>query len=48
MRERSPGHYELRAYNSVTGRQVTRTFHAPRPEKGSGNPGGRGASWLSW
>jgi integrase len=36
MRERSPGHYELRAYNSVTGRQVTRTFHAPRPEKGSG------------
>jgi integrase len=36
IRERSPGHYELRAYNSVTGRQVTRTFHAPRPEKGSG------------
>ena len=36
IRERSPGHYELRAYNPVTGKQVTRTFHAPRPEKGSG------------
>ncbi len=41
IRERSPGHYELRAYNSVTGRQVTRTFHAPRPEKGSGIRGAR-------
>jgi hypothetical protein len=36
IRERSPGHYELRAYNPVTGRQVTKTFHAPRREKGSG------------
>jgi len=36
IRERSPGHYELRAYNPVTGRQVTRTFHSPRPEQGSG------------
>ncbi len=36
IRERSPGHYELRAYNPVTGKQVTRTFRAPRPEKGSG------------
>jgi integrase len=36
IRERSPGHYELRAYNPVTRKQVTRTFHAPRPEKGSG------------
>lgn len=35
IRERSPGHYELRAYNPVTGKQVTRTFHA-WPEKGSG------------
>ena len=36
IRERSPGHYELRAYNAMTGRQVTRTFRAPRPEKGAG------------
>lgn len=26
IRERSPGHYELRAFNAATGKQVTRTF----------------------
>ncbi|HUZ10734.1 MAG TPA: site-specific integrase [Acidimicrobiales bacterium] len=36
IRERSPGHYELRAYNPATKRQVTRTFTASRNEKGSG------------
>ena len=36
IRERSPGHFELRAYNPLTGRQVTRTFRAPRPESGAG------------
>jgi integrase len=36
IRERSPGHYELRAYNNATGKQVTRTFKGPRAEKGVG------------
>ena len=36
IRERSPGHYELRAYNSATGKQVTRTFRASRAEPGAG------------
>jgi hypothetical protein len=30
MRDRSPEHHELRAYNALTGRQVTRTFLVPR------------------
>jgi integrase len=34
IRERSPGHYELRAYNRATGKQVVRTFVAPRPDVG--------------
>jgi hypothetical protein len=41
IRERSPGHYELRAYNAQTRRQVTRTFCAPRAGKGSGIRAGR-------
>jgi len=36
IRERSPGHFELRAYNPATGKQVTRTYRAPRGERGSG------------
>lgn len=36
IRERSPGRYELRAYNKGTGRQVTRTYVAPRAERGAG------------
>ncbi|HXW78439.1 MAG TPA: hypothetical protein VEJ84_03020 [Acidimicrobiales bacterium] len=33
---RSAAHDELRAYSPVTGKQVTRTVHPPRPEKRSG------------
>ena len=36
VRERSPGHFELRAFNPATGRQVTRTYVSPRGEKGGG------------
>jgi integrase len=36
IRERSPGHFELRAYNAATGKQVTRTYRHPRKEKGIG------------
>jgi len=38
IRERSPGHFELRAYNPATGRQVTRTYVHPggRNDKGVG------------
>jgi len=36
IRERSPGHFELRAYNAATGKQVTRTYSHPRKEKGVG------------
>jgi hypothetical protein len=36
IRDRSPGHHELRAYSALAGRQVTRTLFAPRSEKGSG------------
>jgi integrase len=36
IRERSPGHFELRAYNAATGRQVTKTYAHPRKEKGIG------------
>ncbi len=36
IRERSPGHYELRVYVPATKRQVVRTYVAPRAEKGAG------------
>jgi hypothetical protein len=36
IRERSPGHFELRAYNAATGKQVTKTYAHPRKEKGVG------------
>ena len=36
IRERSPGHFELRAYNAATGKQVTKTYVYPRNEKGVG------------
>lgn len=36
IRERSPGHFELSAYNPATKRQVYRTYVAPRAEKGAG------------
>ena len=36
IRERSPGHYELRVYDAATNRQVVRTYRASRPEKGAG------------
>jgi hypothetical protein len=36
IRERSPGHFELRAYNAATGKQVTRTYSHPRKERGVG------------
>ena len=36
IRERSPGHFELRAYNAATGKQVTKTYAHPRKEKGIG------------
>ena len=36
IRERSAGHYELRAYNAASGRQVTRTYRAPRTDWGAG------------
>lgn len=34
-RERSPGHYELSAYNPGTGRQVFRTYVAQRSDSGT-------------
>ena len=36
IRERSPGRYQLRAFNKASGKQVSRTFVAPRLEKGAG------------
>jgi hypothetical protein len=33
IRERSPGRFELRAYNAATGKQVTMTYAHPRKEK---------------
>jgi hypothetical protein len=36
IRERSAGHFELRAYNAATGKQVTKTCSHPRKEKGVG------------
>jgi hypothetical protein len=36
IRERSPGQFELRAYNAATGKQVTKTYSHPRKEKGVG------------
>jgi integrase len=36
IRERSPGHFELRAFDGTTGKQVTRTYVHPRGEKGTG------------
>jgi integrase len=36
IRERSPGHFELRAFNVATGKQVTRTYVHPRGERGVG------------
>jgi hypothetical protein len=36
IRERSPGHFELRAYNAAAGRQVTKSYAHPRREKGVG------------
>ncbi len=36
IRERSPGHYELRVYDAATKRQVVRTYVAPHAEKGAG------------
>ncbi len=46
IRDRSPEHHELRAYNALTGTQVTRTLLAPRSEKGSGTRV-LGPSWPS-
>jgi hypothetical protein len=34
--ERSPGHFELRAYSAAPGQQVTRTYSHPRKEKSIG------------
>lgn len=36
IRERSPGHFELRVFNPATGRQVSRTYVDPRGERGIG------------
>ena len=36
IRERSPGHFELRVFNPATNKQVTRTYVSPRGEKGGG------------
>jgi integrase len=36
IRERSPGHFELRVFNPATGRQVSRTYVHPRGERGTG------------
>jgi integrase len=36
IRERSPGHYELRAYNPATGKQISRTYRHPSGEAGQG------------
>ena len=36
IRERSPGHFALRAYNAATGKQVTETYAHPRQEKSVG------------
>jgi integrase len=36
IRARSPGHFELRAYNAATGTQVTKTYAHPRKQKGAG------------
>ena len=33
IRERSPGHFELRAYNAAPGKQVTKTYAHPRKDK---------------
>lgn len=39
IRERSPGHYELRAFNAATGRQITKTYVGkPRLAKAKGWP----------
>lgn len=45
IRERSPGHYELRAYNAATGKQVVRTYVHPgdRHESGVGIGGAKKA-----
>jgi integrase len=45
IRERSPGHYELRAYNSATGKQIVRTYVHPgtRKEPGVGVTGAKKA-----
>ena len=36
IRERSPGHFELRAYNPATGKQLTRTYVHPGDRKEPG------------
>ena len=36
IRERSPGHYELRAYNPATRKQITRTYRHPSGVEGQG------------
>ena len=36
IRERSPGHFELRAYNVATDRQVTKTYKHPSKLPGVG------------
>jgi hypothetical protein len=33
IRKRSPRHFELRAYNAATGKQVTKTYAHPRKER---------------
>jgi integrase len=45
IRERSPGHYELRAYNAATGKQIVRTYVHPgsRKEAGVGIAGAKKA-----
>ena len=36
VRERSPGHFELRAYNATTGKQVSRTYVHRANQGGTG------------
>ena len=43
IRERSPGHFEFRAFNAATGKQVTRTYVHPGGEPGVGIRAARAA-----
>jgi hypothetical protein len=39
IRERSPGHFELRAYNAATGKQVTKTYTHRAKRRALGSQG---------